>query len=76
MKLYAGGHLTFYMPERKHSLEISLREPTPLQEILAQLGIPLPEVALTALNGELVEAETAIVRDEDQVKVFSAVNGG
>lgn len=76
MKLYAGGHLTFYMPERKHSLEISLREPTPLREILAQVGIPLPEVALTALNGQLVEAETVIVRNEDQVRVFSAVNGG
>lgn len=76
MKLYAGGHLTFYMPGRKHMLEISLREPTPLREILTQLGLPLPEVALTALNGELVEAETAIVGDEDVVKVFSAVNGG
>lgn len=76
MKLYAGGHLTFYMPGRKHALEISLREPTPLREILARLGIPLPEVALTAVNGELVEAETVIVRDEDAVKVFSAVNGG
>ena len=76
MKLYAGGHITFYMPGRKHSLEISLREPTPLREILTQLGIPLPEVALTALNGELVEAETAIVTDSDQVRVFSAVNGG
>lgn len=76
MKLYAGGHLTFYMPGRKHSLEISLREPTPLREILVRLGIPLPEVALTAVNGELVEAETAIVGDADVVKVFSAVNGG
>ncbi len=76
MKLYAGGHLTFYMPGRKHSLEISLSEPTPLSEVLARLGIPLPEVALTALNGELVEAETVIVTDEDSVRVFSAVNGG
>lgn len=76
LKLYAGGHLTFYMPGRKHSLEISLREPTPLREILARLSIPLPEVALTALNGELVEVETVIVGDEDVVKVFSAVNGG
>jgi sulfur carrier protein ThiS len=76
LKLYAGGHLTFYMPERKHLLEISLGAPTPLREILAQVGIPLPEVALTALNGELVEVETVIVKDDDQVRVFSAVNGG
>ena len=76
MKLYAGGHVTFYMPGRKHTLEISLSEPTPLREVLARVGIPLPEVALTAVNGELVEAETAIVSDSDQVRVFSAVNGG
>ncbi|MFZ5819021.1 MAG: MoaD/ThiS family protein [Chloroflexota bacterium] len=76
MKLHAGGHLTFYIPERKHMLEISLGKPTPLREILAQLGIPLPEVALTALNGELVEAESVIVNDNDQVRIFPAVNGG
>ncbi len=76
MKLYAGGHLTFYMPGRKHTLEISLSEPTPLREVLARLGLPLPEVALAAVNGELVETETAVVSDSDQVRVFSAVNGG
>ncbi len=76
MKFYAGGHLTFYMPGRRHSLEIALPQPAPLREVLTQLGIPLPEVALTAVNGELVEAETVMVRDEDVVKVFSAVNGG
>lgn len=57
-------------------LEISLGKPTPLREILAQLGIPLPEVALTVLNGELVEAESVIVNDNDQVQIFPAVNGG
>lgn len=76
LKLYAGGHVTFYMPERKHALKISLDGPTPLKEVLARVGIPLPEVALTAVNGELVEVETAIVTDSDQVRVFSAVNGG
>jgi len=64
------------MPGRKHALEISLREPTPLSEILSQVGIPLPEVALVAINGEMVEVENTIVRDEDHVRVFSAVNGG
>jgi sulfur carrier protein ThiS len=76
MKLYAGGHLTFYMPGRKHTLELSLGGPTPLREILAQVGLPLPEVVLAAVNGELVEVETAVVSDSDQVRVFSAVNGG
>jgi sulfur carrier protein ThiS len=64
------------MPGRKHLLEIPLAAPTPLREVLAKLGIPLSEVALAAVNGELVEVETAIVRNEDKVRVFSAVNGG
>jgi len=76
MKLYAGGYLPFYLPGRKSSLEISLSEPAPLREILAQVGIPLAEAHLAAVNGELVDIETAIVRDEDRVRVFSAVNGG
>jgi len=76
MRIYAGGHLTFYIPGRKHALEISLGKPTPLREILAQIGIPLPEVALITLNGELVESESVIVNDTDQVRIFSAVNGG
>ena len=76
MKLQTGGHLSFYMPGRKNSLELTLSGSTPLTEILEQIGIPLPEVALTAINGELVQAETALVQDEDHVQIFSAVNGG
>ncbi len=76
MKLHAGGHLTFYMPGRKHMLELPLREPTPLRDILVQVGIPLSEVALTALNGEQVELDTVLVKDGDVVRVFSSVDGG
>jgi len=64
------------MPGRKHTLEISLSGPTPLREILAQAGLPLPEVALAAVNGEVVELETALIKDEDVVRIFSSVDGG
>ncbi len=76
MKLYTGGYLTFYMPERKHSIDIQLNAPTPLRDILAQVGIPLNEVALTAINGEQVELDTVLVKDGDVVRVFSSVDGG
>jgi sulfur carrier protein ThiS len=76
MKLQTGGHLSFYMPGRKNSLELTLSGSTPLTEVLEQIGIPLSEVALTAINGELVEADTAVVQDADLVRIFSAVNGG
>ena len=76
MQLFTGGHLSFYMPGHKHSLELTLEAPTPLTEILALIGIPLSELALTAINGEIVDAETAVVQDNDQVRIFSAVDGG
>lgn len=76
MKLYAGGHLTFYMPGRKPALEFPLSEATPLREVLAQVNIPLAEVALAAINGEQVEMDTALVRDADIVRIFSSVDGG
>ena len=76
MKLYTGGHLSFYMPGRKQSLELVIDAPKPLIEILAQIGIPLSELAITVINGDLVQAEAAVVHDGDQVRVFSAVDGG
>ena len=57
-------------------LELTLYEPIPMREILARAGIPLPEVALTILNGEQVELDTALVRDADVVRIFSSVDGG
>jgi len=76
MKLSTGGHITFYMPGGKNTLELVLSEPTLLTEILEQIGIPLPEVALATINGELVQTEIAVVQDKDHVRIFSAVNGG
>jgi sulfur carrier protein ThiS len=76
MKLFTGGYLTFYMPQQKHLLEIHLHKPTQLKEILAGLRIPIAEVDLTAVNGNLADVEEVIVEDTDVVRVFSSVNGG
>jgi len=76
MRLYAGGYLPFYLPERKHRLEIRLSAPTPLKAILGNLQVPAEEVHLVTLNGELVDLETALVKDADVVRIFSSVNGG
>ncbi len=76
MRLYAGGYLPFYLPQRKHRLEIRLSAPTPLKVILNDLQVPVEEIHLVALNGELVDLETALVNDADVVRIFSSVNGG
>jgi sulfur carrier protein ThiS len=76
MKLYAGGLLDFYLPGRRSRLEVELKEPTRLSEILAGLGVPLAEVYLVVLNGQLVELSETVVSNEDEVKIYPAVNGG
>ena len=76
MKLYAGGHLDFYLPQRRSRIELELKEPTRLSELLAGLGIPLAEVHLVVVNGELVDLQEVIVFGQDEVKLYPAVNGG
>lgn len=76
MKLYAGGYLSFYLPQSKHSLEIRIDIPTSLKEVLGSLSIPVEDVQLVSLNGELADVETVIVSDTDVVRIFPSVNGG
>jgi sulfur carrier protein ThiS len=76
MKLYAGGHLDFYLPQRRSRMELELKEPTRLSELLAGLGIPLAEVHLVVVNGQLADLQEVIVFGQDEVKLYPAVNGG
>jgi sulfur carrier protein ThiS len=76
MKLYAGGLLDFYLPDHRNRVEVELKEPIRLSEILVRLGIPPAEVQLVIINGELVELDETIVSDQDEVKLYPPVNGG
>jgi sulfur carrier protein ThiS len=76
MRLYLGGHLDFYHPQRHNWLEIAIENPTPLQELLTDLGIPLGEVHLVVINGEALGLQDAVVTERDEVKMYSAVDGG
>ena len=76
MRLYLGGYLDFYNPQPGNWLEVELHQPSKLSELLAELGIPLGDIQLFVLNGELVDLNEAIVSDQDEVKLFPAVGGG
>ena len=76
MRIFLGGHLNFYHPKKNKWLEVDLKGPTPLVDILNAAGVPLSEVQLTAINGEVVELREALVTEGDEVKVFSPVGGG
>jgi len=76
MRLSVGGYLGFYLPGFKRGLELELPQPTPLLEILANLGIPPAEVHLAVVNGQNEIPGEALISDSDEVKLFSAVDGG
>jgi sulfur carrier protein ThiS len=76
MRIFLGGHLNFYHPNKDKWLEVDLKGPTPLVDLLNTAGVPLSEVQLVAINGGVVELMDALVSEGDQVKVFSPVGGG
>jgi molybdopterin converting factor small subunit len=76
MRIYLGGHLNFYHPQKDKWLEVELMQPTPLSVVLNHTNIPLGEVYLVVVNGELVDLDETMVSEESEVKLFPAVGGG
>ncbi len=76
MRIFLGGHLNFYHPQKDKWLEFDIQQPTLLTAILDSAKIPLGEVHLVVINGEVFDLKTAIIQPNDQVKLFSAVGGG
>lgn len=75
MRLFLGGHLNFYNRDHGYWTDVTLKQPTRLKEILLSQAIPLGEIQLVVINGELLNLDT-VVSNEDEVKLFSAVGGG
>jgi sulfur carrier protein ThiS len=76
MKLYLGGQLSFYLPGHPSRVEVELEETTRLSEVLTKLGIPVPEIGLATINGEMVDLQEAMVSPQDEVKIYPPVSGG
>jgi sulfur carrier protein ThiS len=76
MRIYLGGHLNYYHPQKDKWLEVGLEGLTPLIDILDGSGIPPGEIYLVVINGELVDLQEAIISEQDEVKVFPPVGGG
>jgi sulfur carrier protein ThiS len=76
MRIYLGGHLSFYHPQKESWLEVDIIEPAPLITILEEAGVPVGEVQLVTVNGEIVDLQNTVIYPDDVVKLFSAVGGG
>jgi sulfur carrier protein ThiS len=76
MKLYVGSYFAFYISDSNHWVEIELRKPTRLTDIVSELGIPLAEIHLVVVNDQLVETPNIIVSNDDIVRLYPAIDGG
>jgi sulfur carrier protein ThiS len=76
MKLFLGGQFSLYIPGHPPSVDVNLNESARLSEVLLKLGIPVADIHLVVVNGQLVEMEEAVVSDQDEVKIFPPVGGG
>lgn len=76
MRLYLGGHLNFYHPEKERWLEVTVQRPTLLRNVLDACEIPLGEIYLAAVDGEMVDLDQVMVSDENEVRLFPPVGGG
>ena len=76
MRIYLGGQLSFYHPQKEPWLEVEITDPVLLASVLVKAGIPLGEVHLVTVNDEIVELDDTIVSPLDQVRIYSAVGGG
>lgn len=76
MRLHLGGHLSWFDPQKRSNLEIQLTQPRQLTDLLQELGVPIAEIAVAAVNGQAVALEDARVSDDDRVELYPPVGGG
>ena len=76
MRIYLGGDLNFYHPEKKRWLEVEVPNLTLLKDVLDASGIPIAEISLAAVDGEMVDLDEATVSDANEVRLFPPVGGG
>ena len=76
MRLHLGGHLSWFDPQKRSNLEIQLTQPRQLTDLLQELGVPIAEIAVAAVNGQAIALEDARVTDADRVELYPPVGGG
>ncbi len=76
MQIHLGGHLSWYDPEKRSSIQVPLSQPTLLTELVQKLGLPTGEIAIVVVNGQAVELDQARIADGDRVELYPPIGGG
>lgn len=78
MKVRLWGELGFYGPGKCGAFEVHLPQPMPLVDALVLIGVPVADVAVLGLNGEVVRVDEPgrTVTDADRIDCFPPTSGG
>jgi molybdopterin converting factor small subunit len=78
VRVHLWGELGFYGPERRSRFEFHVERVMPLDEALRLMGVPIADVAVTGLNGEVVRLDdpSLTVTDVDRLDLFPPTSGG
>lgn len=78
MRVHLWGELGFYGPGRRGKFEYGLERPMPLTEALDLIGVPVADIAVLGLNGEVVRVDEPglVVTDADRIDCFPPSSGG
>lgn len=71
-----GGYLAFYTPGKQRAIDAPATPGMTITSLLGGIGIPAHEVALMVLNGEIITDPSVEVACGDEVKFYSASDGG
>ena len=78
MRVHLWGELGFYGPGRRGKFEVHLERPMPVVEALRDIGVPVADIAVFGLNGEVVRVDEPglTVTDADRIDCFPPTSGG
>ncbi len=76
ISLHLGGHLSYYDVQKRNLIDLELTAPTQLRDVLTQLGIPVGEIFLVVVNGEVIPLDEACIEPDDRIEIFPPMGGG
>ncbi len=76
MRIHLGGHLVYYQEQKQAWFIYELSHTAPITEVVAQLGIPLAEIAFFIVNDEVVDLHNKLVDNSDTLQIYPPNDGG
>jgi sulfur carrier protein ThiS len=78
VKVHLWGELGFYGPGKQGRFELPIDHAMPVSDVLRLIGVPEADVAVFALNREVVRLDhpAITVADGDRIDCFPPSSGG